>query len=152
MSLSAPDILLIEDSPTTAELFRFALKSNKSASTVQILNDGLEAIELLLGDSPTASGSRTLPRLVLLDLHMPRLDGFEVLKRLRADERTRGLSIVVYSSSDEEADQREAHRLGADGYIRKPAGYENFCKAVAEIESAWLRSDARGTVDGDRSE
>jgi CheY-like chemotaxis protein len=149
MSNSAPDILLIEDSPTTAELFAFALEFNKSAATVQVVDDGVKALDLLLGGATQSTGARcVLPRLVLLDLHMPRMDGFEVLKRLRADERTRLLPVVVYSSSDQESDQREAYRLGANDFIGKPVGYEAFCETVAQLERSWLRADA---ADEDRS-
>jgi two-component system response regulator len=141
MSISAPDILLIEDSPTTAELFVFALKFNRSAATAQVVHDGGEALDYLLARATQSADARhVLPRLVLLDLHLPTMDGFEVLKRLRANERTRLLPVVVYSSSDEDSDQREAERLGADGYIRKPVGYEACCKAVAQLERDFLKA------------
>lgn len=139
MNHSPLDILLVEDSPTTAELFVFALKSIKSAATIQVVRDGVEALDLLLGDGTEAeSAQRVLPRLVLLDLHMPKVNGFEVLERLRASERTRRLPVVVYSSSDQESDQTEVFRLGADGYIRKPAGYKDFRDTIAQLERDWL--------------
>jgi CheY-like chemotaxis protein len=143
MNASAPDILLVEDSPTTAKVFMFALEANKSAVTVHIARDGVEALDLLLGTaSLPESASSELPRLLLLDLQMPRLHGFEVLERLRADERTRLLPVVIYSSSDEESDKREAYRWGANGYIHKPLGFKDACETIAQLERDWLRTDA----------
>ncbi|MBW8831802.1 MAG: response regulator [Burkholderiales bacterium] len=142
MSPSALDVLLVEDSPTTAELFVFSLKSIKSAATIHVVRDGVEALDLLLGGATEdESALHVLPRLVLLDLHMPRVNGFEVLQHLRANERTRRLPVVVYSSSDQESDRREVFRLGADGYIRKPAGYKDFRETVAQLERDWLRAE-----------
>jgi CheY-like chemotaxis protein len=139
--IGAPDILLVEDSSTTAELFVFALKANKSGATIQIARDGVDALDMLLGDA-TRSGSVPLPRLLLLDLHMPRLDGFEVLERLRADERTRLLPVVVYTSCDLESDRLEALRRGANGYVHKPVGFKDACAAIAQIERDWLMTGA----------
>lgn len=138
MSIGAPDILLVEDSPTTAELFLFALKANKSAATVQIVRDGVEVLDALFGGDGNAPLS--LPRLLLLDLHMPRLDGLQVLAYLRADDRTRSLPVVVYSSSELESDSLEALRLGANAFVHKPAGFKDACVAVARIEQNWLGS------------
>lgn len=139
MSISAPDILLAEDSPTTAELFVFALEANQSAATIQVVRDGVEAIDFLLGSAtPSESTRSALPRLLLLDLHMPRLDGFQVLERLRADERTRHLPVVIYSSSDQESDKLEAYRRGANGYVQKPMGFKDACETIARLERDWL--------------
>lgn len=145
MNISAPDILLVEDSPTSAELFVFALEANQSSATIQVVRDGVEALDFLLdGDGAVRSGSTSnaLPRLVLLDLHMPRLDGFQVLERLRADERTRLLPVVILSSSDQESDKREAFRLGANGYISTPVGFKNSCEIIARLEREWLGAAA----------
>jgi len=106
------------------------------------VRDGVQALDVLLGDTTPSETARALPRLVLLDLFMPRIDGFEVLQRLRAHERTRLLPVVVYSSSDQESDQREAYRLGADGYIHKPVGFKDCCEIIARLEREWLRADA----------
>jgi CheY-like chemotaxis protein len=135
MSKDAPDILLVEDSPTTAELFLFALQANKSRSIVHTVHDGQSAIDMVLGSKETPG---VLPRLLLLDLHMPGIDGFDVLARLRSDERTRQLPVLVYSSSDQESDQREAMARGANGFVHKPVGFEDACKAIARIERDWL--------------
>lgn len=139
MNISAPDILLVEDSPTSAELFVFALEANQSGATIQIVRDGVQALDFLLGGAtPSGSACNALPRLVLLDIHMPRLDGFQVLERLRADERTRFLPVVILSSSDKESDRREAYRLGANGCISKPMGFKDSCEAIAQLEREWL--------------
>lgn len=142
MSTAAPDILLAEDSSTTAELFVYALKANKSGATIQVVRDGVEVLDFLFGSgSQSESICNALPRLVLLDLHMPRLGGLEVLERLRANERTRVLPVVILSSSDQESDEHEAYRLGANGYVKKPRGFKESCGAIAQIERDWLRTD-----------
>jgi len=142
MSMPAPDILLVQDSATTAELFVLALKANKSRATIQVAHDGMEALDLLLSGATRPAGDRNaLPRVVLLDLHMPKLDGFEVLQRLRADERTRLLPVVILSSSTQESDKREACRLGANGYISNPVGFKASCDLIARLELEWLRAD-----------
>lgn len=139
MSTDAPDILIAEDSSTTAELFVYALRANKSGASIQVVRDGVEVLDFLFGDvtQPESMG-RALPRLVLLDLHMPRLGGFEVLERLRADERARGLPVVILSSSDRDSDEHEAYRLGANGYVKKPRGFKETCGTIAQIERDWL--------------
>lgn len=99
------------------------------------------AQELLLGgEGRSGDAQESLPRLVLLDLNMPRLNGFEVLDRLRADERTRRLPVVILSASDERSDALQAHRLGANGYLRKPARFENLRAVLAELERDWLKA------------
>ncbi|WP_035056230.1 response regulator [Andreprevotia chitinilytica] len=140
--MSTPDILLAEDNPTTAELFVYALEANKSEATIRVVRDGVEVLDFLFGDAtqPERTGN-ALPRLVLLDLNMPRLGGFEVLARLRADERTRTLPVVILSSSDDESDEREAYRLGANGYIKKPRGFKESRGTIAQIEQDWLKAD-----------
>jgi len=141
MNITAPDILLVEDSPTMAELFMFALEANKSVATVKVVRDGVEALDFLLGEAGHQSGSgcKALPGLVLLDIHLERISGFEVLARLRADERTRLLPVVILSSSDQESDKHECFRLGANSYIQKPLGFKNSCDTIARLESDWLK-------------
>ena len=143
MSAALSDILLVEDSESDIDLFMIAHQQNKSSSIVSVARDGVEAVNVLLGEEgATGEGMAALPRLVLLDLSMPRLNGFEVLARLRADERTRHLPVVIFSSSDEKSDEREARRLGANGYIRKPTGFEKLRAVVAQIERDWLKQDS----------
>lgn len=143
MNPAAPDILLAEDNPTTAELFVYALEANKSGVTIQVVHDGVEVMDFLFGDTAQSNNMGcALPRLVLLDLNMPRLGGLEVLERLRADERTRGLPVLILSSSEQESDEREAYRLGVNGYIQKPRGFKEACAIFAQIEHDWLKADA----------
>lgn len=139
MNISAPDILLVEDSRSDVELFMLAHEVNGSAATIRVVRDGMEAVEFLLGG--TGRPEDALPRLVLLDLNMPRLNGFEVLVRLRANERTRQLAVVIFSGSDQRSDILEAERLGANGYVRKPVDFENLCATLAQFERDWLGAD-----------
>ena len=142
MNAAASDILLVDDSESDVDLFLIAHQQNQSAAIVRVARDGVEAVDVLLGGEGCRSEQKqTLPRLVLLDLNMPRLNGFEVLARLRADERTRLLPVVIFSSSDEKSDEREARRLGANGYVRKPAGFEKLRVILAQIERDWLGAD-----------
>ena len=142
MNNSALDILLVEDSQSDVELFMLAHQSNKSSASVKVARDGVEAVEFLLGgENQPKDAQDPLPRLVLLDLNMPRLNGFEVLARLRADERTRRLPVVIFSSSDQGADELEAQRLGANGYVRKPAQFKDLCTTLAQFERDWLSAD-----------
>ncbi len=125
-------IALVEDNPDDEMLTIRALKKQKIANEIVVLRDGVEALEFLLSpDSP-------LPHLVLLDLKLPRLDGMEVLRRLRQEERTRLLPIVVLTSSDEERDVIEGYRLGANSYVRKPVDFSQFVEAVSHLGLYWL--------------
>lgn len=137
MSTSAPDILLIDDSPTTADLFKYALQVNKSLVTLQAIYDGQSALDMLLGNGQPASAQ--LPQLILLDMHLPRLDGLEVLAQLRAAERTREVPVLIYSGSAAEEVEAEALRHGANGYLCKPAGFKDTCAMIKEIEHQWLK-------------
>ena len=142
MKIFAPDILLVEDSQSDVDLFMLAHQMNESAATIRVARDGIEAVEVLLGgEHRPRSAQDTLPRLVLLDLNMPRLNGFEVLERLRADERTRQLPVVIFSASDQRSDRLEAERLGANGYVRKPVEFEHLCETLAQFERDWLSAD-----------
>jgi CheY-like chemotaxis protein len=125
---------------TTRDL---AHQLNQSDANIEVVRDGVEALELLLGSESRPRGAQdALPRLILLDLNMPRLNGFEVLERLRADDRTRLLPVVVFSASNESSDEREAHRLGASGYVRKPASFEKLRATLAQLEREWLSANA----------
>lgn len=132
-------ILLIEDNPDDEALTLRALAKNKVANPVVIARDGVEAIECLFG-SPEASRRELppLPVLVLLDLKLPRIDGLEVLRRIRADERTSLLPVVVLTTSREQPDVQESYRLGANSYIRKPVDFVAFMEAVRQLGVYWL--------------
>ncbi|HKT29588.1 response regulator [Dyella sp.] len=137
MSTDAPDILLIDDSPTTADLFKYALQLNKSQVTMQVVYDGQAALDMLFDNEQAAA--TPLPQLILLDMHLPRLDGLEVLTQLRANERTRQVTVLIYSGSDAQEAKAEAMRHGANGYVCKPAGFKDTCAMIKQIEDEWLK-------------
>ena len=125
-------IVLVEDNPDDQALTLRALKKQNIANEIVVLNDGVEALEFLL------DASKPTPHLVLLDLKLPRVDGLEVLRRLRAEGRTALLPVVVLTSSDEERDVIEGYRLGANSYIRKPVDFNQFSEAVRQLGLYWL--------------
>lgn len=131
--MSSPWILLVEDNEDDIELTRRAFARSHVANTMHVVRDGAEAIERLLGKD-----GAPLPALVLLDLKLPKLDGLEVLRRLRADERTRLLPVVILTSSREERDVIEGYRLGANSYVRKPVDFAAFQVAVEQLGLYWL--------------
>jgi two-component system, response regulator len=125
-------IVLVEDNPDDQTLTLRALKKQNVANEIIVLNDGVEALEFLLDpDKP-------LPNLVLLDLKLPKLDGLQLLRRLRSEPRTQVLPVVVLTSSDEDRDVIEGYRLGANSYIRKPVDFNQFTEAVRQLGLYWL--------------
>jgi two-component system response regulator len=124
-------ILLVEDNPDDEALTLRAFAKHKIANDILIARDGVEALALLHGGAP-------LPQVVLLDLKLPKIDGLEVLRRLRADERTRLLPVVVLTSSKEERDLVESYSLGANSYVRKPVDFGAFMEAVGHLGLYWL--------------
>jgi two-component system response regulator len=132
-------ILLVDDSPTDVELIVHALKQGRFSSTVTVAEDGKEALDYLfcLGDHVNRQpGDR--PRLILLDLKLPKVDGLQVLKRLRSDDRTRPIPIVVLTSSGETRDLAEVYKLGANAFVQKPVDFEDFRKTIQDIGTFWL--------------
>jgi len=125
-------ILLVEDNPDDEKLTLRALQKNKIANAVVVARDGAEALQYLIGDKAEVFG------LVLLDLRLPKVPGLEVLKRLRADPRTKLLPVVILTSSKEEADLVQSYSLGANSYIRKPVDFHKFVDAVAMLGMYWL--------------
>lgn len=125
-------IVLVEDNPDDEALTLRALKKNGIANDVVVLRDGVEALEYLL------SPDRLPPQVVLLDLKLPRVDGLEVLRRLRAQAATALMPVVVLTSSVEEEDLVQSYRLGANSYIRKPVDFEQFTEAVRQLGLYWL--------------
>lgn len=133
-TIDAMDVLLVEDNPRDAEMTIRALRKRNLAHRLVWVRDGLEALDLLL-----ATPSRqAMPRVILLDLKLPKLDGIEVLGRLKADERVRVIPVVVLTSSREEPDIERCYRLGANSYIVKPVNFENFSVAVSQLGMYWL--------------
>jgi two-component system response regulator len=127
-------ILLVEDNPDDVELTLRALRGSNVVNRVTVARDGVEALDYLLvpGKLPR------LPELVLLDLKLPRVDGLEVLRRMRAEERTRLLPVVVLTSSTEEEDMVKSYTLGANSYVRKPVNFTDFAQAVHQLGLYWL--------------
>ena len=130
-------ILLVEDNPDDVELTIRAFSRSHVANPISVARDGAEALERLHGtDGSTIPPD--LPQLVLLDLQLPKVDGLEVLRRIRSEERTRLLPVVVLTTSREERDLVESYRLGANSYIRKPVDFAEFVEAVQQIGLYWL--------------
>jgi two-component system response regulator len=128
------DVLLVEDNPDDVELTLRALKRSHLLNPVRVARDGAEALEILFGAGPRP----TLPRVILLDLKLPRVNGLEVLERIRREESTRTLPVIILSSSREEPDVKRAYELGANSYIVKPVEFERFVAAVGEVGTYWL--------------
>jgi two-component system response regulator len=133
------EILLVEDNMQDAELTIHALTRRNLANNLIHVTDGQAAIDLLFGtDDPESAEAIDLPRVVLLDLKLPKVDGIEVLRRIRSDERTKLMPVVVLTSSREERDVIEAYELGVNSYIVKPVEFENFSEAVSSLGLYWL--------------
>jgi CheY-like chemotaxis protein len=133
------NILLVEDNPDDVELTRRALQMSRVANILDVACDGVEAMEYFSGTGKFAGRNTSrLPQVVLLDLKMPRMDGLEVLRRLRSDEKTRLLPIVVLTTSTEEKDRVESYKLGANSYIRKPVDFTQFAESVRQLGLYWL--------------
>jgi two-component system, response regulator len=128
-------IMLIEDNPDDQALTLRALKRNKILNEVTVASDGVEALELLL---PGSGAEVKLPGLILLDLKLPKVDGLEVLRRLRADPRTEIVPVVVLTSSQEQEDILDSYHSGANGYVRKPVNFADFSEAVNTLGMYWL--------------
>jgi two-component system response regulator len=132
-------ILLVEDNPDHEALTLRALKKAGLANPVVVARDGAEALEYLFGTGKYAGrDTDSIPQTVLLDLKLPKVDGLQVLQRMRADERTRLIPVVVLTSSDEERDLAESYKLGANSYIRKPVDFANFVEATRQLGLYWL--------------
>lgn len=132
-------ILLVEDNPDDEALTLRALKSSNIANEVVVTRDGVEALDYLFGNGAYADrDTRVMPQVVLLDLKLPKMNGLDVLRRLRANERTKPLPVVVLTSSDEERDIIESYGLGANSYIRKPVAFAQFTEAVRQLGLYWL--------------
>lgn len=132
-------ILLVEDNPDDVELTLYALKKGNIVNEVIVAQDGTEALDYLFGTGKYAGRDVSkFPAVVLLDLKLPKIDGLEVLQRLRADERTNLIPVVILTSSKEEMDRIDGYKLGANSYIRKPVDFTQFSEAVKHLGLYWL--------------
>ena len=129
------DILLVEDSPTDAEL---ALRKGKLANNVTWVKDGAEALDFIFRRGAYAGRPDQNPKLILLDLKLPKVDGLEVLKRIKGNERTRVIPVVMVTSSAEGRDVAETYKLGVNSYIVKPVAFEQFSETVAAAGFYWM--------------
>ncbi|MEQ8225181.1 MAG: response regulator [Candidatus Eremiobacterota bacterium] len=133
--MSKKVILLVEDNPDDELLTMRALKKNNVMNDIVVCRNGVEAIDYLFGKNDNEAD---LPQLILLDLKLPKIDGLEVLRKIRSTERTRFLPVVVLTSSKEERDIVESYKLGANSYIQKPVDFSQFVEAVKQLQLYWL--------------
>lgn len=132
-------ILLVEDNPDDEALALRALKKNNVSSRVVVARDGAEALDYLYGEGTYAGrDAQAMPQLILLDLKLPKINGLEVLRRLRADERTKLLPVVILTSSKEQSDLIDSYGYGANSYVCKPVDFTRFSQAVQQLKLYWL--------------
>jgi two-component system response regulator len=133
------EILLVEDNPTDAELAMRALKKSSLANKLVWVKDGAEALDFIFATGAYSGRQITNgPKVILLDLRLPKVDGMEVLRRVKQDERTRTIPVVVLTSSKEDRDVAESYQLGVNSYISKPVEFDAFAKTVSELGLYWL--------------
>jgi two-component system response regulator len=138
-NLKEVEILLVEDNPNDVELALRALKKHNLTNKVHVVKNGAEALEFIFGTGAYAGRDvNNKPKVILLDLKLPKVDGLEVLRRIKADERTKVIPVVVLTSSTEERDIIESYQLGVNSYIVKPIDFDKFIDAVSELGLYWL--------------
>ena len=139
VSADAVEILLVEDNPHDVELTLRALKNHNLANNVLVVKDGAEALDFVFGTGAYAKRSvAKSPKLILLDLKLPKVDGLEVLRKIKSDERTKVIPVVVLTSSSEERDIVESYKLGVNSYMVKPVDFDQFVDCVSEMGLYWL--------------
>ncbi len=134
----AGQILLVEDNPDDVELALHALKRNNILNPIEVVRDGQEAMDYLTGSGRYSAARPGLPTLILLDLKLPKIDGIEILRHLKNDDRLKRVPVVILTSSNEEKDLVESYELGVNSYIRKPVDFEQFVETVRYIGYYWL--------------
>ncbi len=142
------DILLVEDNPDDAELSLYAFNTSLEKLTPKLwhVTDGVEALKFIFGDDAKESDSPVNVKLIILDIKMPRLNGFDVLKALKDDKRTQDIPVIILTSSKEKSDLLQAYNLGVDKYIVKPIAFEEYISTIAEIGAYWRKMN-KPTVD-----
>jgi len=137
--MKSKDILLVEDNPSDVELTQRALEKSRIANKLVVVDDGQKALDYLFSVDPlTGQNVNGLPALILLDLKLPKVDGLQVLRQIRADDRTSRLAVVILTTSSEEQDIAQSYDLGANSYIRKPVDFGQFAEAVQNLGLYWL--------------
>ncbi len=141
MNQQRVDILLVEDSVADAEMTLRTLKRQGVVNTVEWVRDGVEAIDYLFRENQFAAREPGMPKLVLLDLKMPRMDGLQVLARMSSDERTRAVPVVMMTSSREEGDVLASYELGVNSYVVKPVDFSEFAERVVQVGLYWMMAN-----------
>jgi len=131
-------ILLVEDNPDDVKLTLRALQKSRILNKVDVASDGVEALDYLFSRGVFAGRNPEMPQVILLDLKMPRMDGLEVLKRIRSEEQTKLLPVVILTTSNEDRDRIESYKLGANSYIRKPVDFNQFAESIQQLGLYWL--------------
>ena len=135
----AAEIILVEDNPSDADLIKRALNKNNVANKILHLKDGQEVIDYLFGEGQwKGRTTANTPKVILLDLKMPKVSGIDVLKRIKSNQETMGIPVVVLTSSKEDPDIKECYKLGVNSYVVKPVGFEDFSRTVAQLGLYWL--------------
>lgn len=139
-SSNAIEILLVEDNPDDMDMTLRALRKANLANRIEVARDGAEALDFIFGEGAHAGRNIGLvPRVILLDLKLPKVDGFEVLKRIKGDPRTKAIPVIALTSSREQRDLVDCYNLGVNSYIVKPVSFDGFARAVQELGAYWLQ-------------
>jgi CheY-like chemotaxis protein len=136
--LGSVDLLIVEDNPDDLELTLRALRKSKVKISIQTVKDGAEALDYLLGRGPYARHTPQLPKVIVLDLKLPKVDGMEVLRQIKTSERTRAIPVVMLTSSQQDRDVIESYRLGVNSYVVKPVDFSQFAESIAQLGYYWL--------------
>jgi CheY-like chemotaxis protein len=138
MPTNEVEVLLVEDSPEDRELALISFQRNRLANHIQVARDGEEALDILFCRGEYANSKPSNPKVILLDIKLPKVDGLEVLRAIKADERTRMIPVVVMTSSAEQRDMVESYRLGVNSYVQKPVDFAKFQEVMKQLGFYWL--------------